>query len=111
MRATVWGVTAVFAAMAVSGCADLSGAVDDLGHNGYDKQTCADFKNLAMDVQYAAVPRAAGLERARALVQESAKASDLVIRQGVQDYAAAYANNDKNRQTTVTTSLMRVCRF
>ena len=111
MKTIFSGVATVVAVLSLAGCADLSGVVDDAGRNGYDKVTCADFKSLAMDVQYAAVSETQGKARVRELVEESAKASDEMIRRGIQDYAAAYTSRNKDRQAAAVSSLMRVCRF
>lgn len=109
--ATVWCAGAVTVAMALGGCTDLSGQIDDYGHNGYDKRTCTDFKTLAMDVEHETIDQDAGSARARELVAGSSQASDKAIRYGAVAYASAYLAGDEQAVEAAADALMEVCRF
>lgn len=111
MRATAWGAGAALVALLLGGCADLSGEVDDAGHNGYDKQTCTDFKSFAMDAEHQVITGDVAMSRARTLLAGTAKNSDQAIRDGVATYLQAWTSGDTDAAERASTALLKVCQF
>lgn len=109
--AAAWSAGVVIIALALSGCTDLSGEVDNAGHNGYDKQTCTDFRHLAMDAEHKVITRDVGLARAQQLLDGTAKASDQAIRDGVVTYVQAYAAEDSEAAEAASAAMLRLCQF
>lgn len=109
--AAVWGTGAAIVAIALGGCADLSGEVDDAGHNGYDKRTCTDFRHLAMDAEHDVISRDVGMTRAQKLLDGTAKASDRAIRDGVLTYVQAYAAGDTAAAEAASEAMLKICQF
>jgi hypothetical protein len=109
--AAVWCAGVVSVVTALSGCTDLSGQVDDFGHNGYDKRSCSDFKLLAMDAEHGAVDDKVGADRAQELVRSSAKSSDPAIRDAILAYSVAYQAGDEQAAEQASEVLMKICRF
>lgn len=109
--AVTWGIGAALVAILAVGCTDLSGEIDDAGHNGYDKQTCTEFKALAMDAEHNMVSRPVALSRAQRLLEGTVHNSDQAIRDGVITYVQAFTAADPAASEAASTALLRICQF
>jgi len=103
--------TAVTLVLLLAGCADNTGAIDNEGHNGYDRMTCNDLKVLAMDVQYGALAPADRPDRVQQLRDEASKAADPVVRQSASTYLDALISGNRNQIATTITAFTKICRF
>ena len=111
MNTTRYGVVALLTCLALAGCADNTGAIDDMGHNGFDKMTCTDFKALAMDVQYGTVTAAALRDRVQQLSDEAGKAADPAVRRATATYTATLLAGNRKASTTAAAAFAKICMF
>jgi len=101
----------VAAGLLLAGCSDATGAVDAMGHNGYDVLTCTQGKALAMDMEHGTLAVSSLQARLSDLRAKSDKASDEGIRQSATSLIAAYLAQDTGAAEAATTSLLRACQM
>jgi hypothetical protein len=111
MRATLAGAAVLIVCAALTACADNTGSIDDMGHNGYDRMTCEDFKDLAMDVEYEMLSQAEGAQRAKALGAEAGHAADAAVKQAASQYVTAFLAGDREKRDATIKPFMQACHW
>lgn len=110
MKVVLAGTVAVLC-IALTGCADPTGEIDDRGHNGYDEMTCQDAKAFALDIQNNTVLAANREERIQRISREGAKAGDDAIRNASKALIAGYTNGNRKAIDNAVKSLVKACQL
>lgn len=97
--------------IALTGCADPTGEIDDKGHNGYDEMTCQDAKAFALDVQNNTVLEANREARIQQISKEGAKAGDDAIRSASKALITGYAQGNRKAVNDAVKSLVKACQL
>jgi hypothetical protein len=104
-------VAVVSAALSLSACSDNTGAIDQLGHNGFDRMACNSFATMANDVRHNAMT----VSQARATVDQlaamSQRGGDPNIRQAGTDLAGAYNRNSPAELTKAMAEFQAACHW
>jgi hypothetical protein len=96
----------------LAACADNTGAIDQMGHNGFDRMACNDFAALAKDMKFGAVTLAQAQERAAKLLDESSKGgAQAAVRQAGTDFAASLALGNQQAIGAATVKFQQACAF
>jgi hypothetical protein len=110
MKVAAAGVVALIC-LVLAGCADQTGEIDTMGHNGYDRDTCRDSKAFALDVMYGTVSSASWRQRIQDISGEMKKASDADIRTATDALIAGYQSGNRTAVRTAVVSLVKACQI
>jgi hypothetical protein len=99
------------ACLAIAACADNTGAVDDLGHNGFDRMACSDLKILTFDVEYEPAGVAQRSGEAKSLREEAGKAGDPQVRAMATEFLTALDSGDRTEVSASAKQAVKICSF
>jgi len=114
MKATPGPVTLLMGTMGMlglllTGCTDNTGAIDQEGHNGYDRMACTNFAAMANDVRHNAIGRDAASAQADQIAGWSQRGGDVRIRQAGGKLADAYHAKDTGAVTAAIDEFTAAC--
>lgn len=95
----------------LAGCTDNTGAIDQEGHNGFDRMTCTDFASLAKDVKFHAVTVAQARDEAEAVGKTSQHGGDPTVRQAGNHLVSAYKANNPQGIVTALAEFQKACEW
>jgi hypothetical protein len=101
----------VAAGLALTACTDDTGAIDQLGHNGFDRMACTQFATMANDVRHDAMTVRQARVYADQLAATSQRGGDPNIRQAGTDLADAYRRNSPAQLSKAMAEFQSACRW
>jgi hypothetical protein len=110
MRATK-GLAVLLLGIVLAACTDNTGAIDQEGHNGFDRMSCNDFTALAKDVKYGAVNQAQARAAAAKLDDTAEHGGDPEVRQASAHLTAAYRANNRARVDAALAEFENACKW
>jgi len=78
----------------LTACTDNTGAIDQAGHNGFDRMTCTGFATMDNEVTHGAMSNDQARAQAEQLAATARTSGDPLVRQAGADLAAAYRTAD-----------------
>jgi hypothetical protein len=108
MKATK-GLAVLLLGIALAGCTDNTGAIDQEGHNGFDRMSCNDFTALAKDVRHGVMTVAEARVAANKLDQAAAHGGDPMVRQAGSHLVDAYKSNNHARIVSALAEFEKAC--
>jgi len=114
MKATPGPVTLLMGTMGMlgvllTGCTDNTGAIDQEGHNGYDRMACTNFAAMANDVRHNAITTDQANAVAQQLAATSQRGGDVRIRTAGGRLADAYRARDTAAVTVAIADFTAAC--
>jgi hypothetical protein len=104
-------VAIVAAGLSLSACTDDTGAIDQLGHNGFDRMACTGFAAMANGVRHDAMTVSQARTTAEQLAATSQRGGDPNIRQAGADLVDAYRRNSMALLTRAMAEFQSACRW
>jgi hypothetical protein len=95
--------------LCLTGCTDNTGAIDQEGHNGYDKMACTDFSTIANEVTHGAMTVADARSEAAKLNDTSQRGGDPMVRQAGSQLANAYRANNPQAVSSAMAQFRSAC--
>jgi hypothetical protein len=99
----------VTAGAALAGCTDNTGAIDQKGHNGYDKMACTSFTSMAREAQYGALTPTQALDAALQVAATAQRAGSPDVRAAGGRLADAYRTQDSQAVTAAIAAFKTAC--
>src|SRR5690242_18163265 len=93
----------------LAGCTDETGAIDQKGHNGYDKQACTSFTSMARQAQYGALTPNQALDAAVQVAATAQRAGSPAVRAAGGKLADAYRAQDSQAVTAAIAAFKVAC--
>jgi hypothetical protein len=103
------GLAVLLLAALLAGCSDETGAIDQLGHNGYDQVACDGFTTLAKEARFGAMGMPDLRAEAAKLATTASHAGDPNVRQAGSQLAAAYSTNNSRGVAVAMTAFQKAC--
>src|SRR5689334_8797219 len=104
-------LAALTAGAALAGCTDNTGAIDQKGHNGYDKMACTSFTSMARQAQYGALTPAQALDAAVQVAATAQRAGSPAVRTAGGRLADAYRAQDSQAVTAAIAAFKAACKW
>jgi len=93
----------------LAACTDDTGAIDQEGHNGYDRRACTRFAAMANDVTHGALSTPQAQGAAVQLAGTSGHGGDPKVRRAGSDLADAYRAGDTRRVAAAMAEFRAAC--
>jgi hypothetical protein len=98
-----------FVGILVTGCTDNTGAIDQAGHNGYDRMACRAFTSMANDLQHNAITVDQATAEANRIGADAGQAGDPRVRQAGSSLRNAYLTHDRTHVAEAVADFTRAC--
>ena len=108
MRATK-GLAVLLLGIVLAGCTDNTGAIDQEGHNGFDRMTCDDLTTLARDAKHGAVTVAQAAVIAEKVRDNAEHGGDPMVRQAGNHLVTAYNSKNHARIVAALAEFEKAC--
>jgi hypothetical protein len=95
----------------LTGCTDNTGAIDQAGHNGFDRMACTNFATMANEVKHNAMTVTDAKTEADKLAATTAGAGDPMVRQAGSRLAAAYKVADPKAVAAAILQFQSACKW
>ena len=105
------GLAVLLLGILLAGCTDNPGAIDQEGHNGFDRMTCTDFASLAKDVKYHAVDFTQAKGEADRVAANSQHGGDPDVRKAGSTLVKAYRTDNTQAITAALAQFQKACQW
>jgi hypothetical protein len=103
------GLAVLLLGIVLAGCTDNTGAIDQEGHNGFDRMTCDDVTTLARDAKHGAITVAEAAVIAQKVRANSEHGGDPMVRQAGNHLVSAYDSMNHARIVAALEEFQQAC--